>query len=182
VVFVEGALPGEDAEVRIFKQGQAIRRRRGDLARALPGPAARAALRALRRMRRLRHAARRRANADGGQAALARGLLERIGKVKPESLLPIVYGEEWGYRHRARLSVRRVEKKGGVLVGFRERRSTYIADMRECPVLPDRVSNSCLTRTLIESTLVRERVPQIEGRGRRQRDGAGIQASPAIDA
>jgi 23S rRNA (uracil1939-C5)-methyltransferase len=89
--------------------------------------------------------------------------LERIGKVKPETLLPIVYGDEWGYRHRARLSVRRVEKKGGVLVGFRERRSTYIADMRECPVLPDAVSALIPEmRTLVEKLSVRERVPQIE--------------------
>jgi 23S rRNA (uracil1939-C5)-methyltransferase len=89
--------------------------------------------------------------------------LERIGKVQPETLLPIVHGEEWGYRHRARLSVRRVEKKGGVLVGFRERRSTYIADMRECPVLPERVSGLIPhLRVLIEKLSVRERTPQVE--------------------
>jgi len=163
VVFIEGALPGEDAQVRIFKQG-----RKFDVGAAIslahhsPG----------RRQPRCAHfgvcggCATQHADERTQMAAKQRWLedcLERIGKVKPETLLPIVYGEEWGYRHRARLSVRRVEKKGGVLVGFRERRSTYIADMRECPVLPDKVSRLLPDlRILIESLSVRERVPQIE--------------------
>jgi 23S rRNA (uracil1939-C5)-methyltransferase len=163
VVFVEGALPGEDAEVRIFKQG-----RKFDVGAATsianhsPG----------RREPRCPHfgvcggCATQHADERTQMAAKQRWLedcLERIGKVKPETLLPIVYGEEWGYRHRARPSVRRVAKKGGVLVGFRERRSTYIADMRECPVLPDKVSGLLPDlRLLVESLSVRERVPQIE--------------------
>ncbi len=89
--------------------------------------------------------------------------LERIGKVAPGTLLPILYGPEWGYRNRARLSVRRVPSKGGVLVGFRERRSTFVSDMRECPVLPPRVSALLPElRKLVESLSVRERLPQIE--------------------
>jgi 23S rRNA (uracil1939-C5)-methyltransferase len=163
VVFVEGALPGEDAEVRLFKQG-----RKFDVGAATalrnhaPG----------RRAPRCPHfgvcggCATQHADQATQMAAKQRWLedcLERIGKVTPESLLPIVYGEEWGYRHRARLSVRRVEKKGGVLVGFRERRSTYIADMRECPVLPEKVSLLLPhLRSLVESLSVRERIPQVE--------------------
>jgi len=78
-------------------------------------------------------------------------------------LLPIVYGEEWGYRRRARLSVRRVEKKGGVMVGFRERRSTHVADLRECHVLPPSVSALIpAMKELVEKLSIRERVPQIE--------------------
>jgi 23S rRNA (uracil1939-C5)-methyltransferase len=89
--------------------------------------------------------------------------LARIGRVQPQTLLPIVYGEEWGYRNRARLSVRRVEKKGGVLVGFRERRSTHVAEMRECHVLPPGVSKLIVPlRELIETLSLRERLPQIE--------------------
>ena len=162
-MFVEGALPGEEAEVRIFKQG-----RKFDVG------AASAIVRASagRRVPRCPHfgvcggCATQHADERTQMAAKQRWLedcLERIGKVKPESMLPIVLGEEWGYRHRARLSVRRVEKKGGVLVGFRERRSTYIADMRECPVLPERVSSLIPhLRILVESLSVRERLPQIE--------------------
>ena len=54
-------------------------------------------------------------------------------------LLPPIYGPAWRYRHRARLSVRHVEKKGGVLVGFHERKSSYVADMTSCQVLPPAV-------------------------------------------
>jgi 23S rRNA (uracil1939-C5)-methyltransferase len=163
VVFVEGALPGEDAEVRIFKQGKKFDvGAASTLANHAPG----------RREPRCPHfgvcggCATQHADQATQMAAKQRWLedcLERIGKVKPERMLPAVHGEEWGYRHRARLSVRRVEKKGGVLVGFRERRSTYIADMRECPVLPPSVSSLIPEmRKLVESLSVRERVPQIE--------------------
>ena len=89
--------------------------------------------------------------------------LARIGKVAPEVMLPIVYGEEWGYRRRARLSVRRVDKKGGVLVGFRERRSTWVADMQGCAVLPAAVSALIVPlRELIEKLSIHSRVPQVE--------------------
>ena len=89
--------------------------------------------------------------------------LARIGKVAPEAMLPIVYGEPWGYRRRARLSVRRVDKKGGVLVGFRERRSTWVADMQQCLVLPEKISSLIMPlRELVERLSVRSRLPQIE--------------------
>lgn len=89
--------------------------------------------------------------------------LARIGKVKPEIMLPIIYGEEWGYRRRARLSVRYVARKGGVLVGFHERRSSYVADMHECPVMPDQIGALIdPLRALVERLSVRERLPQIE--------------------
>jgi len=95
-----------------------------------------------------------------------RGLVEnlaRIGKVQPEALLPAVQAGPWGYRRRARLSVRRVERKGGVLVGFRERRSTHVADMRECHVLPPAVSALIVPmRDLIEKLSVRQKLPQVE--------------------
>ncbi len=99
-------------------------------------------------------------------AAKQRGLeenLARIGKVRPESLLRPIYGEEWGYRHRARLTARYVAKKDGVLVGFHERHSSFVADMRECHVLPEHVSRliSAL-RELIAGLSIRERLPQVE--------------------
>jgi 23S rRNA (uracil1939-C5)-methyltransferase len=88
---------------------------------------------------------------------------ERIGKVQPETLLAPIYGEEWGYRHRARLSVRYVEKKGGAMVGFRERRSTFVTDMQSCLVLPQHVSALIpQLRALIGELSIRERMPQIE--------------------
>ena len=89
--------------------------------------------------------------------------LWHIGRVRPETVLPPVHGLPWGYRHRARLSARRVPSKGGVLVGFRERKSTYVADMRSCEVLPAAVSALIpKLRDLVESLSLRERLPQIE--------------------
>jgi 23S rRNA (uracil1939-C5)-methyltransferase len=88
---------------------------------------------------------------------------ERIGKVEPECLLAPIYGEEWGYRRRARLSVRYVEKKGGALVGFRERRSTFVTDIQGCIVLPPHVSALVPgLRELVGKLSIRERMPQIE--------------------
>jgi 23S rRNA (uracil1939-C5)-methyltransferase len=89
--------------------------------------------------------------------------LWHIGKLRPETMLPAVYGLSWGYRHRARLSVRLVPKKGGVLVGFHERRSSFIADMRSCEVLPRPVSDLLLPlRSLIAGLSNPTRLPQIE--------------------
>lgn len=61
--------------------------------------------------------------------------LERIGKVKPASLLPPLTGPSWGYRRKARLGVKYVTKKQRVLVGFREKRSPFLADIHQCEVL-----------------------------------------------
>ncbi|HYG54461.1 MAG TPA: 23S rRNA (uracil(1939)-C(5))-methyltransferase RlmD [Burkholderiales bacterium] len=106
------------------------------------------------------------ATAQAQMAAKQRWLeenLARIGNVRAESMLPIIYGAQWGYRRRARLSVRYVEKKGGVLVGFRERRSTYIADMRECHVLPVHVSQLISPLKILVGRLsISDRIPQIE--------------------
>jgi len=89
--------------------------------------------------------------------------LWHIGKLRPETLLRAVYGLAWGYRERARLSVRLVPKKGGVLVGFHERKSSFIADMRSCEILPRRVSDLLLPlRTLIAGLSNPTRLPQIE--------------------
>jgi 23S rRNA (uracil1939-C5)-methyltransferase len=88
---------------------------------------------------------------------------KHIGNVQAEQMLPPIEGPHWGYRHRARLSVRHVVKKGGVLVGFHEKRSSYVADMRECRVLPPAVSDLLAPlRALIASLAIRDRAPQIE--------------------
>src|SRR3972149_2271011 len=70
--------------------------------------------------------------------------LWHIGKLRPETMLRAIYGQDWGYRHRARLSVRLVPKKGGVLGGFHERKRSFIADMTSCEVLPLRISDLLL--------------------------------------
>lgn len=61
--------------------------------------------------------------------------LEHIGKVRPQRVLAPLAGPVWGYRHKARLGVKHVTKKDKVLVGFREKRSAFIADIDRCEVL-----------------------------------------------
>ena len=89
--------------------------------------------------------------------------LWHLGKVKPERILRPIQGPDWGYRYRARLSVRWVQKKGEVLVGFHERKSRYVADMQACPVLPPQVSAMLLPlRALLGGMQARSTCPQIE--------------------
>ena len=89
--------------------------------------------------------------------------LWHIGRVRPQSMLAPIYGPGWNYRQRARLTVRNVPKKGGVLVGFHERRSSYVADMTDCLVLPSRIARLLpLLRELVSGLSIRDRLPQIE--------------------
>jgi 23S rRNA (uracil1939-C5)-methyltransferase len=101
------------------------------------------------------------------QVAIKQRVLEdnlwHLAKVKPERMLRPIEGPSWGYRHRARLSVRHVAKKGTVLVGFHERKSRYVADMQVCPVLPPKASALLMPlRQLIGAMAQRDRLPQIE--------------------
>jgi 23S rRNA (uracil1939-C5)-methyltransferase len=104
---------------------------------------------------------------EAAQVAAKQRVLEdcfkHIGKVSPESMLSPIHGPTWGYRTRARLSVRHVPKKGGVLVGFHERRSSYVADMTSCEVLPPQISGLLpKLRDLVAGLSIRDRLPQIE--------------------
>jgi len=101
------------------------------------------------------------------QVAVKQRVLEdnlwHLGKVRAETVLRPIEGPAWGYRYRARLSVRHVRKKGTVLVGFHERKSRYVADMAICPVLPPHVSAMLMPlRALIGSLEAIETCPQIE--------------------
>ena len=103
----------------------------------------------------------------GAQVAVKQRVLEdalqHIGKLKADNLMRAIEGPAWGYRYRARLSVRYVRKKGQVLVGFHERKSSFVTDMSHCPVLPPHVSSMLLPlRSLIASLDAKETVPQIE--------------------
>ncbi|MDP2371542.1 23S rRNA (uracil(1939)-C(5))-methyltransferase RlmD [Rhodoferax sp.] len=89
--------------------------------------------------------------------------LWHLGKVKAEQVLRPIEGPAWGYRNRARLSVRHVLKKGAVLIGFHERKSRYVADMTECHVLPPEVSAMLVPlRQLIGAMDAKDTCPQIE--------------------
>jgi len=101
------------------------------------------------------------------QVAVKQRVLEdnlwHLSKVKAETVLRPIHGPAWGYRWRARLSVRYVVKKGEVLVGFHERKSRYIADMQTCKILPPHVDALLLPlRALIGNLQARDACPQIE--------------------
>jgi 23S rRNA (uracil1939-C5)-methyltransferase len=90
--------------------------------------------------------------------------LKHIGGVAPDELLPPLIGASaWGYRRKARLGVRHVPKKGGALVGFRERGSSKVADISCCHVLHPRVGELLpQLRALIDALSIPNQVPQIE--------------------
>ena len=167
VVFIEGALPGERVQVQVsrkknnWEQGQISALARESAQRVRPGCphfGLHAGACGGCKMQHLHPAA---------QVAVKQRVLEdnlwHLAKVKPANMLPPIHGPAWGYRDRARLSVRHVLKKGTVLIGFHERKSRYVADMQVCPVLPPKVSALLMPlRELIGAMDQRDRLPQIE--------------------
>jgi 23S rRNA (uracil1939-C5)-methyltransferase len=102
-----------------------------------------------------------------GQTAAKQRVLEdalwHLARLKPEQVLPPIAGTGSAYRTRARLSVRHVASKGGALVGFREKHSSYVAVMDSCAVLPVHVSALIpRLKTLVEGMSQPDRLPQIE--------------------
>lgn len=88
---------------------------------------------------------------------------EHIGSVKPEIILPVLTGSLWGYRHKARLAVKYVTKKTRVLVGFREKRSSFVADIDHCEILHPSVGNKIqILQNFIEKLSIKDAIPQIE--------------------
>lgn len=101
------------------------------------------------------------------QVAVKQRILEdalwHIGKVRAETILRPIYGQAWGYRERARLSVRHVIKKGKTLVGFHEKRSSFVADMQNCEILAPKIARLLpLLAELVSGLSIRDRLPQIE--------------------
>jgi 23S rRNA (uracil1939-C5)-methyltransferase len=167
VVFVEGGLPGESVEAELtrskerFDQARVVRVLRGSAMRVTPrcpnfglheGACGGCAMQHLD-MR--------------AQVALKQRALEdalwHLARLKPQRMLRPIAGPSWHYRYRARLASRYVVRKGGALIGFHERASSYVADMRDCPVLPRRVAELLAPlRELVGALSIRERMPQIE--------------------
>ncbi len=163
VVFVEDALPGEEVQVAVrrrknnWEQGALVAMRSESSQRVVP---------------RCRHfgvcggCAMQHLHVSAQVATKQRALedaLWHLGKVKPERVLRPIEGPAWGYRQRARLSVRYVAKKSTVLVGFHERKSSFVAEIASCEVLPRHVSAMLLPlRALVGMMHGRDRIPQIE--------------------
>ena len=89
--------------------------------------------------------------------------LEHIAQITPQKILPPLTGEMWGYRRKARLGVRYVRKKQSLLVGFREKKSSYLAELTQCEILHPSVGQNIQTlRELITKLSIYENIPQIE--------------------
>ena len=89
--------------------------------------------------------------------------LSRIGRVEPREVVPALTGPTLGYRRRARLGVKFVEKKGGTLVGFRERGCSFLATLDRCVVLDPRVGLKLREiAAMIDRLDIRQAIPQIE--------------------
>lgn len=163
VIFVRGALPGEVVDIEITQS-----KSKYDLA-ALKNITQASFMRVAPRCQyfercggcSLQHLE------AGAQVAVKQRVLEdnlwHLGKIRALTIAPPIYGPAWGYRHRARLSVRHVAKKGGVLVGFHERQSRYVTEMRSCEILPPRISRLIYPlRVLLDGLSVRDKIPQVE--------------------
>jgi 23S rRNA (uracil1939-C5)-methyltransferase len=89
--------------------------------------------------------------------------LQHIGKLHAETIYRPIHGPSWGYRYRARLAVRLIAGKGGALVGFHEKKSSFVADIETCDVLHPNVSALLMPlRVLVRDLSIRDRLPQIE--------------------
>ncbi|HTH94790.1 MAG TPA: 23S rRNA (uracil(1939)-C(5))-methyltransferase RlmD [Rhodocyclaceae bacterium] len=162
-IFVEGALPGERVEYSSYRKKDSYEK--AQLTRIVKASSQRVTPRCPHfgmcggcSMQHL--------DSDA-QASIKQRVLEdafwHIGKLRPEVIFPPITGPAWGYRYRARLSVRLVQKKGGVLVGFHERKSSYVAEMGQCEVLPPHVSALIMPlRALVTAMSIPDRLPQIE--------------------
>ena len=88
---------------------------------------------------------------------------QHLGNVNPKTVMPPITGPVFGYRHKARLGVKYVLKKERVLVGFREKRSPFIADIKHCEVLHPEVGHKIADlQELIENLSIKEQIPQLE--------------------
>jgi 23S rRNA (uracil1939-C5)-methyltransferase len=162
-VFIDGALPGESVEFSSYRKKPTFEL--ANLSRLFKESALRSAPRcpffgtcggcSLQHLdARAQVAAKQRVLEDD---------LWHIGRIVPDLILPAIHGPAWGYRHRARLSVRHVAKKGGMLVGFHEKRSSYVADMTSCEIMPRHVSALLEPlRATLGRLSIRERIPQVE--------------------
>ncbi len=162
-IFVEGALPGETVEYASFRQkpsyeiARALRILEHSPARVTPS-CPHFGICGGCSMQHLDPAA---------QVAAKQRLLENnlwhLARIRAEQLYAPIHGPAWGYRYRARLSVHYATARGEVLVGFHEKKSSHVADMRQCRILPPHLSALLLPlRKLVGELSIRERLPQIE--------------------
>ena len=163
-VFVEGALSGETVSIRYtrrrgqFDEAEVVAIEEASTERVTP-PCAHAArcggcsLQHLALPAQIAH-----------KESVLLELLAHQAKLVPARVLPAVTGDTQGYRRRARMSVRRVEKKGGeVLIGFREKGSHFVTEIDRCEVLVPAVGERIVElRALLGNLDAADHIPQLE--------------------
>lgn len=89
--------------------------------------------------------------------------LKRTARVEPAIVLAPLVAGHWEYRRRARLGARFVAAKGRVVVGFRERSASLIADLKRCEILAAPLGALIEPlAALLTGLEIRACVPQIE--------------------
>ncbi len=104
---------------------------------------------------------------DAAQISFKQALLvdqfQRIGKVTIPEIWEPLTGPHWGYRQKARMGVKHVAKKGRVLVGFRERRNQFLAEIESCKVMNPIVGEKLMALSeMIGKLTIKDKIPQIE--------------------
>jgi len=162
-VFVDGALPGEEVEItftrtsRKFDEAKVETLLKASKDRVEP----RCVYFGLCGGCSLQHMSPE-AQVQSKQQAMLEGL-EHIGKVEPDNILEPITAPVWGYRRKARLGVKYVAKKGRVLVGFREKRNSFLADIKRCETLYPTVGEKLeVLSELIGAMDAKNTIPQIE--------------------
>ncbi len=86
-----------------------------------------------------------------------------FGGIEPEHWVEPMLSPSLGYRRKARLGVRFVPKRDSVLVGFREKRNSFLADIDRCMVLDPRIGDNITDlRHLIYQLDAYQSIPQVE--------------------
>lgn len=85
-------------------------------------------------------------------------------KIDVRDPLPPILGPAWGYRRKARLGVKNVPKKGGILIGFREKhQANLITDMQSCKVLHPSIGDLLPSlREMLSQLSIPSAIPQLE--------------------
>lgn len=162
-VFLEGGLPEEEVTYVLYKQrkawdeGKVLSVVHPSQDRVIPrcdyfGVCGGCSLQHLNQAAQLKHK----------EQVLLEQLLH-FGQVVPEGVLEPLKSDSWGYRHKARLSVRFVKKKNKILVGFKEKRSHFVLEMDSCEILHPKIGNILPDLKVVLSTLQAfQAIPQIE--------------------
>lgn len=105
--------------------------------------------------------------ADDQQIFIKEQLLQeqfrRIGKTEIPEIWSALTGPHWGYRRKARMGVKFVAKKNRVLVGFRERRNPFLAEIDSCKVMHPIVGEKLIALgEMIARLSIKDKIPQIE--------------------